>query len=82
MSRYIPPAAVQREQLMQTIRIVQGLKMGTYTRFKNEQGQVGTVKSDRLAKYLQEEAAQKLTAITQAEYESILSSPKTGPANE
>lgn len=81
MSRYIPYAAVQKETLMQTVRIVQGLKSGTYTRFKDEQGRVGTIKVDRL-EAASAELGVKLTAITQAEYESILNTPKTGPTNE
>lgn len=81
MSRYIPYAAVQRETLMQTVRIVQGLKTGTYTRFKDDKGRVGTIKTDRL-----EAAAEKLglqlTAITQDEYEQILRAPKKETTNE
>jgi hypothetical protein len=78
MSKFLPYAKVQQEQLMQTIRIVEGLKMGTYTRFRDENGRVGTIKTDRLERASQQ-LGTKLTAISQDEYEQILRAPKTEP---
>lgn len=66
MSKYIPAARVQQEQIMQSVRLINGLKQGTYVRCRVGK-RVGTALKHKAEK-------EGWTILTEAEFQDAIKS--------